>query len=453
MRVEFSPPDITELECQAVLDVLKSGWLTTGPITKALERELVAWTKTANGSHERFTPFAAKPSDSKTRARSTDITNCEQSPDPLCTKSCADVQPAPRAVAFNSATAALECALRLLEVGSGDEVITAAYTFSASASVIYHVGATPVLVDCAPGRYEMDYAALAAAITPRTKVIIPVDIGGVMCDYHQIWGAINDKSNLFRPTPGTLQEAFDSVIMVTDAAHSLGADRFGHPSGSVADFSAFSFHAVKNVTSGEGGALVWKPHPQLDDDLIYRRLNQMALHGQTKDALAKSQGGAWEYDIVEPGYKYNLTDIAAALALAQLQRYPHMLSRRRHLVRAYRDELDSEQVEFLDHLGQGNGSSCHLLMLRLRNQSRAFRDLFIKLMAARGIATNVHYQPLPLLSAYRQRGFDIRDYPQALAQFQNEISLPLYSKLTDEQLHFVCAGFAEVWKQCRAAGV
>ncbi|MDR2671964.1 MAG: DegT/DnrJ/EryC1/StrS aminotransferase family protein [Coriobacteriales bacterium] len=420
MRVDFSPPDITEAEITAVAEVLRSGWITTGPQASALELELARWAGVGD--------------------------------DVAAVADCTTAPPR-RAAVFSSGTAALECALRLLGIGPGDEVITTAYTFTATASVIYHVGATPVLIDCAPNSFEMDYVALKEAITPRTKVIIPVDIGGVMCDYYQVWGAINATSELFSPTSGTLQEAFDSVIMLADAAHSLGASRFGHASGSVADFTAFSFHAVKNVTTAEGGALVWKRHARLDDETVYRHLAQLRLHGQTKDALAKSALGGWEYDVALPGYKYNLTDVAAALGLAQLTRYPQMLTRRRELVDSYVKGLDGEKVQLLDHRNEGNGSSCHLLMLRLRGKSQTFRDLFIQKMAQRGVTTNVHYKPLPLLSAYRQRGFDIRAYPQALAQYQNELSLPLYSKLTDEQLAYVCASFDDVWDECAAAGV
>jgi len=399
MRIEFSPPDITEAEIQAVTDVLRSGWITTGPQTKLFEQELAAWCGT------------------------------------------------PKVACLNSATAALECALRLLGVGPGDEVITGAYTYTASASVICHVGATPVLVDVAPGSYEMDYQALAKAVTSKTKVVIPVDIAGVMCDYQQITHQLTQVAALYSPTPGTLQQLFDRVIILADGAHSFGATRGGSPSGSVADFTAFSFHAVKNLTTAEGGALTWRPRAGLDDQQLYEQIMLYSLHGQSKDALAKTKAGAWEYDVVAPLYKCNMTDIFAALGRAQLQRYPQMLQRRRAIFERYAEQLASDKVEFLQHFTPQGSSSAHLCLVRLLGKDQDFRNRFIEGMAQRQVSCNVHYKPLPLLTAYKDLGFDIKDFPNALAQFSNEVTLPLYSILTDDQVDYVIQCFQEVYRE------
>ena len=396
MRIEFSPPDITEAEIQAVAETLRSGWITTGPRTKQFERELAEWCQT------------------------------------------------PRVACLNSATAALECALRLLGIGEGDEVITSAYTYTASASVICHVGATPVLLDTAPGSYEMDYNLLAGAITRRTKAIIPVDIAGVMCDYEALFAQLEQSKQLFSPTPGTLQELFDRIIVIADAAHSFGATRWGKPSGSVADLTAFSFHAVKNLTTAEGGALTWRPRQGLDDEALYREIMLYSLHGQSKDALSKSEAGAWEYDIVAPLYKCNMTDIFAALGLAQLQRYSQILARRRAIFERYVNALASEEVEFIRHFTIEGSSSAHLCMVRLLGKDEAFRNQFIKSMGERDVACNVHYKPLPLLTAYKNLGFRTEDYPHAFAQYQCEVTLPLHLKLSDEEVDFVIKTFRAV---------
>jgi dTDP-4-amino-4,6-dideoxygalactose transaminase len=405
MRVEFSPPDITEAEIEAVADALRSGWITTGPRVKQFERELASWCET------------------------------------------------PRSACLNSATAALEFALRQLGVGPGDEVITSAYTYTASASVVCHVGATLVLADTAPNSYEMDYEALADLVTPRTKAIIPVDIAGVMCDYEALEACLASVSERFSPAPGTLQESFDRVPILADGAHSFGATYRGQPSGSVADFTAFSFHAVKNLTTAEGGALTWRARENLDDEALYQRLMLFSLHGQSKDAFSKSRAGAWEYDVVAPFYKSNMTDLTAALGLAQLERYPQMLARRRVVVERYVDALASSSVELLPHYTEWGSSSGHLCLVRLVGRSADFRNRLIERMAERDITCNVHYKPLPLLTAYRTLGFDIVDFPNALAQFENEVTLPLYSKLTDAEVDYVIESFKASYGECVRPGV
>ena len=403
-RVSFSPPDITQAEIDEVVDTLKSGWITTGPKTKEFERELAAFTG------------------------------------------------ADRVASFSSATAALECALRALGVGPGDEVITSAYTYTASCSVICHVGATPVLCDVAPDSYEMDYDTLASLVTEHTRAVIPVDIAGRMVDYDRLYAALDRARDLWRPA-SDLQSAFDRVVVLADAAHSLGAVRCGMPSGTAADFTAFSFHAVKNLTTAEGGALAWRAGA-FDSDALYDQLMLMSLHGQTKDALSKTRAGAWEYDIAFPGWKCNMTDVQAALGLAQLHRYPELLARRRVLVERYEHALESLGIELdvLRHYGEGFASSGHLMLVRLLDKSRAFRDGLIERMAEDGIATNVHYKPLPLLSAYRDLGFCIEDFPNALAQFENEITLPLHTLLSDDDVDRVAASLGRAYAALEAKG-
>ncbi|MDR1013801.1 MAG: DegT/DnrJ/EryC1/StrS family aminotransferase [Coriobacteriales bacterium] len=423
MRVEFSPPDITEAEVQAVADALRSGWITTGPRVARFEQELASWCGTS------------------------------------------------RVACLSSATAALECALHLLGIGPGDEVITSAYTYTASASVICHVGATPVLVDTAPGSYEMDYEALAAHVSTRTKAVIPVDVGGVMCDYGALFAALDAVRGRFAPTSGTLQEAFDRVVVIADGAHSFGASCQGRPSGAVADLTAFSFHAVKNLTTAEGGALTWRtragsgaadgatgaggpvPADDFDSDELYHQVRLLALHGQDKDALAKSRQGAWEYDVLAPLYKCNMTDIAAALGLAQLERYPALLARRRTILKQYRESLPQDTLELLPHYTEKGTSSGHLCLTRLTGRDEAFRNRFIERMAAREVACNVHYKPLPLLTAYRRLGFDIRDFPHAFAQYANEVTLPLHTALTDAQVAYVVASVEASYRECVRSGV
>ena len=388
-KIPFSPPDITEEEIHEVTDALLSGWITTGPKTKEFEKKIAAW--------------------------------CGNS----------------TAVCLNSATACMELTLRLLGVGPGDEVITSAYTYTASASPVAHVGATLVLVDTAPDSFHMDCDRLSDAITPRTKVIVPVDVGGIPCDYDRVYRAVEARRSMFRPA-NELQAQIGRVAVMADGAHSFGASRGGRPSGSLADFTAFSFHAVKNLTTAEGGAVTWRDDLGLDNGELYRQFMLMSLHGQSKDALAKTKLGAWEYDVVAPLYKCNMTDVSAAIGLAQLRRYPDLLARRYDLVRLYDRLLAGAGVITPPHLTEDYISSCHLYLARLTDCDAARRNGIIEALAAEGIATNVHYKPLPMLTAYRNMGFAVEDFPNALAQFANEITLPLYSTLTEEDVRLVC---------------
>jgi dTDP-4-amino-4,6-dideoxygalactose transaminase len=409
MSIEFMSLDIEENEIEAVANVLRSGWITTGKATKEFEQKLAIKCKT------------------------------------------------PRVACLSSGTAALECALHLLGIGPGDEVITSAYTYTASASVICHVGATPVLADVALGSYQMDYTQLARLITPRTKAIIPVDIAGIMCDYDALRAVLADVVDSewqFEPTPKTLQERFDRPVIIADAAHSFGATYLGQPSGSVADFTAFSFHAVKNLTTAEGGALTWRAREGLDDRDLYRQAMLFSLHGQTKDAFAKSTLGAWEYDIDAPLYKCNMTDVAAALGLAQLERYPQTLADRRALLEQYVEALASDEVEVLQHYTETSTSSGHLCLTRLIGRGEVFRNRFIECMADRQIGCNVHYKPLHLFKAYKKfSSVTDRDYPNAVAQYENEVSLPLYTKLTPDDVTQVIDAFKASYRECVRAGV
>ncbi len=395
MKIPFSPPDITEQEADEVRDALLSGWITTGPRTKQLEREIAAFCETE------------------------------------------------RAVCLNSATACLESVLRILGIGEGDEVITSAYTYTASASVVCHVGARLVLVDTKPGSYEMDYDKMADAITERTKVVIPVDLAGIPCDYDKIFKVVESKKHLFHPR-NYIQKAFGRVIVSADAAHAFGATWHGKKIGSVADFTSFSFHAVKNFTTAEGGALTWRSREGIDNEELYRQLQLLSLHGQSKDALAKTQLGAWEYDIVSPAYKCNMTDVMAAIGLVQMKRYPGLLARRRTLIETYDKALKDCNVALLDHYNEEHISSGHLYLVRLLGKDSAFRNEVITEMARREIACNVHYKPLPMMTAYKALGFDIKDYPNAYHQFENEVTLPLHTRLTDEQVAFMLRNFKEV---------
>lgn len=395
MKISFSPPDITEQEIQEVAEALRSGWITTGPRTKEFEKRIATYCHTQ------------------------------------------------MAVCLNSATACMEMALRLLGVGIGDEVIVPAYTYTATASVACHVGAKPVMVDCAPNAFEMDYAQVAAAINKRTKVIIPVDLAGVMCDYDAIFKLVESKRALFRPN-NDIQKAFGRIVVLSDAAHAFGASRHGKMCGEVADFTSFSFHAVKNLTTAEGGALTWRPIVGVDDEWIYKQLQTVSLHGQSKDALAKTQLGAWEYDIVSPAYKCNMTDIMAAIGLIQLQRYPTILERRKAIIERYNAALENSNVQVLNHFTANHVSSGHLYLVRLLDKDVTFRNEVILKMAERGIATNVHYKPLPMMTAYKNLGFDIADYPQAYNQYCNEITLPLHTCLTDEQVEYVITNFVDI---------
>ena len=388
MKIPFSPPDISEEEILEVVDTLKSGWITTGPKTKLFEEKIAEYCGTE------------------------------------------------KAVCLNSQTACAEMTLRILGIGPGDEVITSAYTYTASASVICHVGATPVLVDICKDSLEMDYDQLETKITEKTKAIIPVDLGGVICDYDRIYDIVNNKKDLFKPA-NEIQEKIGRIAVVADGAHSFGARKNGKPSGSFADFTNFSFHAVKNLTTAEGGASVWKTIDGIDNEYIYKQFMLLSLHGQTKDALSKTGLGNWEYDIVEPYYKCNMTDIMAALGLAQLRRYGNMLDRRLELVKKYDEAFADLPVTVLKHYGDNFRSCCHLYLVNVLGKTREECNQIIEKMAEDGIATNVHYKPLPLLSAYKKRGFDIKDYPNAFARYSNIISLPLYSTMTDEEIDYV----------------
>lgn len=394
-HISFSPPDMTEAEIAEVAEALRSGWITTGPRTKEFENL---------------------------------ISLCCQTEKSVC---------------LNSATACMELILRVLGVGPGDEVITSAYTYTATASVTCHVGAKVVLVDTAPGSFEMDYEKLAEAITERTKVVVPVDLGGIVCDYDWIFAAVESKKHLFRPA-NDLQQAFGRVVVLSDAAHAFGAQWHGRMCGEIADFTSFSFHAVKNLTTAEGGALTWRPIPGVDNEWLYKQFQLLSLHGQSKDALAKTQLGAWEYDIVAPNFKCNMTDIMAGIGLAQLKRYPEMLRRRRELIGRYDEALKGCPVQVLEHYGADHSSSGHLYIVRLLGRDVAERNDVIVRMAERGIACNVHYKPLPMMTAYKALGFDIADYPNAYDQYRNEVTLPLHTRLTDEDAEYIISNFVDV---------
>ena len=395
MRISFSPPDITEQEAQEVSRALLSGWITTGPRTKEFERQI------------------------------------------------ADYCQAKKVVCQNSATACLESILRILGVGPGDEVITSAYTYTASASPVCHVGARLVLVDTQPDSYEMDYEKMADAINERTKVVIPVDLGGVPCDYAKVAAAVESRRSVFRPS-NAIQEAIGHVVVVDDAAHAFGAKWHGQMIGTVSDFTSFSFHAVKNFTTAEGGALMWRPIRGIDDDELYREFQLNSLHGQSKDALAKTQLSAWEYDVLTPAYKSNMTDITAAIGLVQLKRYPQMLARRRELIARYDEALKGLNVQVREHYTSEYTSSGHLYQVRLMGKEAEERNEVINEMARREIACNVHFKPLPMMTAYKNLGFDIQDFPNAYNQFKNEITLPLHTRLTDEEVEYILKNFRDV---------
>ena len=396
-NIPFSPPDMTEAEANEVREAILSGWITTGPRTKEFERLIAICCQTN------------------------------------------------KAVALNSATAAMELTLRVLGVGEGDEVIVPAYTYTATASVVHHVGAKIVMVDVAPGSFEIDYDSIADAITERTKVVMPVDLGGVMCDYDRVFAAVESKRELFRPA-NDIQKAFGRVVVLADAAHAFGARRHDRMCGEVADFTSFSFHAVKNLTTAEGGAITWKSIPGIDDEWLYKQYQLLSLHGQSKDALAKTQLGAWEYDIVAPDYKCNMTDISAAIGLVQIRRYAELLHRRRQIVERYNEALKDCNVQVLNHYGDDHQSSGHLYLVRLLGKDCEYRNEVIRKMAERGIACNVHYKPLPMMTAYKNLGFDIKDYPNAYRQFENEVTLPLHTRLTDEDVEYVIGNFVEILK-------
>ena len=397
-NIPFSPPDMSDAEIEMVAEALRSGWITTGPKTKEFE-QLIAM--------------------------------------------CCGTE---KAVCLNSATACMESILRALGVGPGDEVITSAYTYTATASVTCHVGAKVVMVDTAPDSFEMDYDKLADAITEKTKVVLPVDLAGVVCDYDKIFAAVESKKHLFSPA-NDIQKAYGRVIVLADAAHAFGAKWHGKMCGEIADFTSFSFHAVKNLTTAEGGALTWRNHDGVDNESLYKQFQLLSLHGQNKDALAKTRLGAWEYDIVAPYYKCNMTDVMAGIGLAQLKRYPEMLYRRRQIIERYNEGLRGCDVQVLDHFGDDHSSSGHLYLVRLLGEDVEYRNAVIERMAERGIACNVHYKPLPMMTAYKNLGFDIVDYPNAYNQYHNEITLPLHTSLTNEDVEYVISNFVDIITQ------
>lgn len=397
MNIPFSPPDISEREIEEVIAALKSGWITTGPKTKELESKISSYCGTE------------------------------------------------KTVCLSAATTALEMTLRLLGVGKGDEVIVPAYTYTATCSVICHVGATPVMVDSQKDKEEMDYTLMSEAISDKTKVIIPVDIAGILCDYGRIFEIIESKKDLFKAN-SELQEAFDRIIVLADCAHGFGAVQNGKTAGSLADFTCFSFHAVKNLTTAEGGAVTWKNHEGLDNEKIYKQYQILSLHGQTKDALEKTQKGSWEYDILFPAYKCNMTDIQAGIGLGQIERYDSMLKRRHEIIERYENGLKGSKVITPVHKTDSSMSSGHLYLTRIKDISLEDRNEIITKMDEKGVSTNVHYKPLPLLTAYKNLGFKIEDYPNAYNLFENEISLPIYSTLTDEEVDYVVESLLDVLK-------
>ena len=398
MNISFSPPDMSDMEIQEVADTIRSGWITTGPKTKELERQI---------------------------AKYVGVNRC---------------------VCLNSQTACGEMALRILGIGAGDEVIVPAYTYSASASIVDHVGAKIVFVDVQEGCLEMDYDKMEAAITEKTKAIIPVDLGGVPCDYDKIFAIVEKKKALFHPK-NEIQKAIGRIAICADTAHAFGATWHGKMCGSIADFSSFSFHAVKNFTTAEGGALAWKTIPGIDDEEIYHQLQLLSLHGQSKDALAKTKLGAWEYDIVGPWFKCNMTDIMAGIGLAQMKRYPAMLARRKEIIAKYDAAFKPLGVEVLDHYNDEHQSSGHLYITRIPGVGLKERQEIIIKMAEAGIATNVHYKPLPMMTAYKNLGFDIKDYPNAYKRFVNEITLPLHTCLTDEEVEYIIENYCKIVKE------
>lgn len=405
-NIPFSPPDMSEEEARMATEAILSGWITTGPKTKEFERKIAEYCGTD------------------------------------------------KAVCLNSATACMEMILRVLGVGPGDEVITSAYTYTATASVTCHVGAKVVMVDTAPDSFEMDYDKLADAITENTKVIIPVDLGGVICNYDKIFAAVENKKQLFKAN-NEIQKAFGRVVVLADAAHAFGAEYNGTRCGSISDFTSFSFHAVKNLTTAEGGALTWRNHDGIDNEEIYKQFQLLSLHGQNKDALAKTKLGAWEYDIIAPNFKCNMTDIMAGIGLAQFERYPKLLNRRREIINKYNKalgikdgtsfgEVNGHEIQVLNHYNDEQSSSGHLYLVRLMDRDMEFRNETINKMAERGIACNVHYKPLPMMTAYKNLGFDIADYPNAYGQYVNEVTLPLHTRLTDDDVEYIISNFKEI---------
>ena len=399
MNIPFSPPDISEEEIAEVVDTLRSGWITTGPKTKRFEQEIA--------------------------------------------KTCGTM----KAVCLSSQTACAEMTLRILGVGPGDEVIVPAYTYTASCSVIYHVGATPVMIDCKPNSYEMDYDKVEAAITSTTKVIIPVDLAGVVCDYDRIFEIVEKKRALFRPSDNPVQLALGRIIVMSDAAHAFGAQWHGKMCGEIADFTNFSFHAVKNMTTAEGGAATWREIPGVDSNELYKKYMLMTLHGQTKDAFAKDKGTSWEYDVVNTQYKCNMPDVLAAIGLAQLRRYDKMLARRHELIERYNKAFEGLNIQVLDHKGDDHRSSGHLYFVRFLGKDAQFRNAFYDRMKEQGVNCNVHFKPLPMMTAYKQKNFDIIDFPYAYNMHKNQLTLPMNSVMTDEEAQYVIDTFIKTYKE------
>ena len=399
MNIPFSPPDISQDEIDEVVDTLKSGWITTGPKTKQFEKDIAK----------------------------------------LCNTQ--------KAVCLSSQTACAEMTLRVLGVGPGDEVIVPAYTYTATASVVYHVGATPVIIDCKKDSYEMDYDKVEAAINEKTKVIIPVDLAGVICDYDRIYEIVEKKRSLFKPAQNPIQLALSRIIVMSDGAHSFGATRHGKKCGEIADFTNFSFHAVKNMTTAEGGAATWRELPGIDSNELYKKYMLMTLHGQTKDAFAKNKGTSWEYDVVDTQYKCNMPDILAAIGLAQLKRYQKMLDRRHELIKRYNDAFSGLNVQVLDHWSADHRSSGHLYFVRFLDKDADFRNKFYDAMKNDGVNCNVHFKPLPMMTAYKQKGFDIKVFPCAYNQHKNQLTLPMNSVLTDEEAQYVIDTFIKNYKK------
>ncbi len=404
-NIPFSPPDMSEAEIKEVAEALRSGWITTGPKTKEFEHSISKWCRTAE-------------------------TNAEG-------------QPIHKTACLNSATACMEMALRVLGIGEGDEVIVPAYTYTATASAVCHVGARPVLIDCGHDSFEMNYEKVADAITERTKAVMPVDLGGIIADYNKVFEAVEAKKHLFKPA-NDIQKAMGRCAVIADAAHAFGAMWHGRMCGEVADFTSFSFHAVKNLTTAEGGALTWRSIPGVDNEAIYKQLQLLSLHGQNKDALAKTKLGGWEYDIIGTWYKCNMTDVMAGIGLAQLKRYPEMLQRRRQIIERYNAALAPYNVDVLNHYDKEHSSSGHLYLVRIKGATTEQRNDVIVRMAERGIATNVHYKPLPMMTAYKALGYDINDFPNAYDQYHNEITLPLHTRLSDEDVNYIIENFIDI---------
>lgn len=394
-EIKFSPPDITQKEIDEVIDTLKSGWITTGPKTKLFEKKIAEFCGTS------------------------------------------------KAVCLNSATAALETTLRILGIGNGDEVIAPAYTYTASASVIEHVGAKIILVDCSKNSYEMDYSKVEEKINKNTKAIIAVDLAGIIANYDKLYEIANKKKSEFVPK-NEIQEKMGRIAILADGAHSFGAEQNGKKSGNIADFTSFSFHAVKNLTTAEGGAVTWKNIEGIDNEDLYRRYMLLSLHGQSKDALAKTQKGSWEYDIEIPGYKCNMTDIMASIGLAQFERYPDLLRRRKEIIEMYNNGLKDCNVEVLEHYTDNSKSSGHLYLVRILGKDEEYRNNLIKKLADVGIPTNVHYKPLPMMTAYKNMGFDIKDFPNSYDMYKNEITLPLHTLLTNEQVEYIISNLKKI---------